>query len=86
MIFQTEKQIKEYSDKLTEENKTQLNECLSVLKEAHKLADIDKIDSSMSKLTETWNKISTDLYNSSGNEEPTEKSDNVEDVNFEEVK
>lgn len=87
MIFQTEKQIKEYSDKLTEENKSQLNECLSELKEAHKLADIDKIDSSMSKLNETWNKISTELYNASGSEEPKEeKSDNIEDTSYEEVK
>ena len=85
MIFQTEKQIKEYSDKLTEENKNQLNECLSELKEAHKLADIDKIDSSMTKLNETWNKISTELYNSSS-DNPKENTDNVEDVNFEEVK
>jgi molecular chaperone DnaK len=86
MIFQTEKQIKEYSDKLSEENKTKLNDCLSELKEAHKLSDVDKIDSSMSKLTQTWNEISTELYNSAGSQPNNQTQDDVEDVKFEEVK
>ena len=84
MIFQTEKQIKEYSDKLTEDNKNKLNECLSNLKDAHKSSDLEKIDESMNKLTETWNLISTELYKTDS--ENKETKENVEDVSFEEVK
>jgi molecular chaperone DnaK len=84
MIFQTEKQIKEFSDKLTEENKTQLNESLDKLKEAHKMRDLIKIDESMSNLNETWNKISTNLYQNTNPDDTVETQ--TEDTPFEEVK
>ncbi len=84
MIFQTEKQIKEFSDKLTEENKTQLNESLDKLKEAHKMRDLIKIDESMNSLNETWNKISTDLYQNTNPADAGETQ--TEDTPFEEVK
>jgi len=84
MIFQTEKQIKEFSDKLTEENKTQLNESLDKLKEAHKMRDLIKIDESMNSLNETWNKISTDLYQNTNPADAGETQ--TEYTPFEEVK
>ncbi len=84
LVFQTEKQIKEFSDKLTEENKTELNEALSSIKESHKNQDIEKLDQDMAKLNETWNKISTNLYSQAGEASQDEKTG--EDVNFEEVK
>ena len=62
MIFQTEKQIKEFGDKLSSDNKSKLESCLSNLKESHKASDLDKIDSSMKELNEAWNKISTEMY------------------------
>ena len=93
MIFQTEKQIKEFGDKLTEENTTELNACLDTLKSAHSDQNLEEIDSAMNKLNEAWQRISTDLYNRSSQEEAsqatgTEGGDTGEpqDVQFEEVK
>lgn len=93
MIFQTEKQIKEFGDKLTEENTSELNACLDTLKSAHSDQNLEEIDSAMNKLNEAWQRISTDLYNRSSQEEAsqatgTEGGDTGEpqDVQFEEVK
>jgi molecular chaperone DnaK len=90
LIFQTEKQIKEFSDKLTEEDKNNLNDELSKLKEAHKNSDIPAIDAGIQSLSDTWSKISTKLYNETKSEDeinpnPTDEPD-VQDVSFEEVK
>ncbi len=87
LIFQTEKQIKEFSDKLTEDDKSLLNEDLSSLKEAHSSSDTDKIDEASNKLNETWSKISTRLYQESSTAEPTQESnDDTQEVDYEEVK
>ena len=92
MIFQTEKQIKEFDDKLTEENKTELNGCLDNLKSAHSSQNLDEIDVAINKMNETWQRISTELYNRSSQEEAsqagTEGGDTGEpqDIQFEEVK
>ena len=84
MIFQTEKQIKEFEEKLTENDKSELNSVLSELKTAHKDQDLSKIDTEMNRLNETWSRISTNLYNQTQENQPT--GDQTEDVNFEEVK
>jgi molecular chaperone DnaK len=87
LIFQTEKQIKEFSDKLTDLNKSELESVLGELKEAHKSGDISGIDTSMNKLNETWNRISTELYSQSNAEEtPNGETQETQDVSFEEVK
>ena len=88
MIFQTEKQIKEFDEKLTDSDKTELNEILNELRTAHKEQDIDKIDSEMNKLNETWSRISTNLYSQAGSEQPQtdDTQPQAEDINFEEVK
>jgi molecular chaperone DnaK len=87
LIFQTEKQIKEFSDKLTDSNKSELESVLGELKEAHKSGDISGIDTSMNKLNETWNRISTELYSqSNGEETPNGETQETQDVSFEEVK
>jgi len=83
MIFQTEKQIKEFDEKLQDSDKTELNDILNELRSSHKEQDISKIDSDMNKLNETWNRISTNLY-SQTNSEPQD-GQKVEDVNFEDV-
>ncbi len=93
-IFQTERQIKEFDEKLTEEDKTAINEKLDALKKAHADADVATIDSSIQALNETWGPISTRLYQESANEtaqstEPTNEtpgSEEVQDVDFEDVK
>ncbi len=87
MIFQTEKQIKEFDEKLTESDKTELNSILSDLRTAHKDQNMDNIDSEMNKLNESWNRISTNLYSQSSTQEPQQDvQPQAEDVNFEEVK
>ena len=85
-IFQTEKQMKEFSEKLTEEDRTALDADLSELKKAHAEKDVDKIDEFTKKLGETWNTISTRLYQQS-EEQPTNEgnSDDIQDVSYEEV-
>ena len=89
MIFQTEKQIKEFDEKLTEDDKTELNTILADLSSAHKEQDIDKIDSEMNKLNDSWSRISTNLYSQASSEQSTDTPDaqpDVQDVNSEEVK
>jgi molecular chaperone DnaK len=97
MIFQTEKQIKEFDEKLTADDKTAINEKLDTLKKAHADADVAAIDSSIEALNETWAPITTRLYQESANENveqpntndasnDTPGSDTVEDVDFEDVK
>ena len=87
MIFQTEKQIKEFDEKLTESDKSELNSILTDLRTAHKDQDLTKIDSEMNKLNETWSRISTNLYSQETPEQPTgESQPQAEDINFEEVK
>ena len=89
MIFQTEKQIKEFDEKLTDSDKTELNTILADLSSAHKEQDIDKIDSEMNKLNDSWSRISTNLYSQASSEQSTDTPDaqpDVQDVNFEEVK
>ncbi|CAG7581292.1 MAG: Chaperone protein DnaK [uncultured marine phage] len=91
MIFSTEKQLKEFGEKLSEENKATLEGDLEILKEAHSSQDLDKIDSAMEKIQESWNKASTEMYNASEgestneSESSSEEDDNIDDVDFEEV-
>ena len=89
-IFQTEKQIKEFDEKLTEEDKSTLKADLDSLKAAHAEQDVAKIDEASQKLNESWNAISTRLYQESSqaqNDSNTEAGGNgeVEDTDFEEV-
>jgi molecular chaperone DnaK len=64
-----------------------LESVLGELKEAHKSGDISGIDTSMNKLNETWNRISTELYSqSNGEETPNGETQETQDVSFEEVK
>jgi len=88
MIFQTEKQIKEFGDKLSDSNKSELESVLGELKEAHKAGDVDKIDSTMGKLNETWNRISTEIYSQTSQTppQPEGQTEETQDVSYEEVK
>ena len=92
MIFQTEKQIEEYGDKLNEENKTELNSKLDNLKEAHKNQNLDNIDKYTKDLNDVWQNISSKLYSDNQSQQTNEststnkdESENINDVDFEEV-
>ena len=92
LIFQTEKQIKEFADKLTEEDKSALNGDLESLKTAHSSKDVQSIDTASEKLNSTWSTISTKLYQESQSEPQvntdtdTGNGSDVEDTSYEEVK
>jgi molecular chaperone DnaK len=87
LIFQTEKQIKEFEDKLNEDDRKSLNEILSELKDAKNREDISDIDKYTTSLNEKWTDISTKLYNNSNqSSENTNNNSDVQDTDFEEVK
>jgi len=68
LIFQTEKQMKEYGDKISEGNKTAINGALDKLKEAHKSQDIQAIDKAMEAMNAAWQNASQEMYAASGAE------------------
>jgi molecular chaperone DnaK len=94
LIFQTEKQIKDYGDKLTGTNKENIEAALTKLKDAHAAKDFDAMDAAQTELTNAWNAASEELYKATqeagapaGEAGPEASAgDNVQDVNFEEVK
>jgi molecular chaperone DnaK len=101
LIFQTEKQLKEFGEKLSEGNKTAINGALEKLKEAHKSQDLAAIDGAMTALNAAWQVASQEMYaggsQPGGNPNPTENNGaaneagstgggNATDVEYEEVK
>lgn len=92
MIFNTEKQIKEFSDKLIDNEKQDLENLVSELKTSHSSKDFDKIKSDIENITSKWNQISTRIYQNTPSEAPndgsnsTNNNDDAQDVDFEEVK
>jgi molecular chaperone DnaK len=63
MIFSTEKQLKEYGDKLSADKKAAIEGALGKLKEAHKAQNIADIDKYTTELNNAWQAASQDLYN-----------------------
>ena len=62
LIFQTEKQLKDYGEKISAEKKAPIETALSGLKEAHKTQDLAKIESSMTELNTAWTAASEEIY------------------------
>jgi molecular chaperone DnaK len=62
MIFTTEKQLKEYGDKLSAGNKTAIEGALNELKAAHQAQDVDAIDATLAKLEAAWQAASQEIY------------------------
>ncbi len=101
MVFQTEKQLKEYGDKLSAANKENIEKALSQLKDAHKERNIAGIDAAMAAMNTAWQAASQEMYNATNNASATanpqpdagangqaadEQKENVTDVDYEEVK
>lgn len=99
MIFQTEKQLKEYGDKLSEGNKSAINGALEKLRQAHQAQDVAGIDSSLNALNAAWQAASTEIYQAGGTQAGGPSASaaggsgtggstegDVSDVEFEEVK
>jgi len=96
LIFQTEKSLKEYGDKLPEDKKGPIEEALAELKTAHGAKDFDGIDASMEKLNTVFQAASQEMYQQTGGDQPEangaeqgkdekEGDEEVTDVDFEEV-
>ena len=62
LIFQTEKQLKEYGEKISADKKAPIESALEKLKEAHKTQDIGKIDSTVTELNSAWTAASEEMY------------------------
>jgi molecular chaperone DnaK len=97
MIFQTEKQLKEYGDKVPADAKAKIEEILAQLKTAHASRDIAGIDAAMKEINDLWQQASQHMYSQPNNEGGNagananaggggNESGNVQDVEAEEVK
>jgi molecular chaperone DnaK len=95
MIFQTEKQLKEFGDKLSDDKKAPIEEALTELKSAHASKDLNAIDSAMEKINAAWKVASEEMYKATeeakaGGDNASEaqaeaNTEDVTDVDFEEV-
>ena len=65
-IFNTEKQLKEYGDKLPADKKAEIESALEKLKTAHKAQDIAGIDAAMNEMNAIWQKASEEMYKNAG--------------------
>ncbi len=65
LIFQTEKQLKEFGDKLPADKKKPIEDAVAKLKEAHKSQDIPSIDAATEELNKVWQAASEDMYKAS---------------------
>jgi molecular chaperone DnaK len=94
LIFQVDKQLKEFGDKLPADKKTEIEASLEELKKAHAEKNLDTIKASMDKLNAVFQAASADMYNNAGGaadagagEQQAGGNDGeVTDVDFEEVK
>jgi molecular chaperone DnaK len=100
MIFQTEKQLKEFGDKLSEDKKKPIEEALEELKKAYETKEVETIQPALDKINEAWKTASEELYKAQAEAQQNgaapdaeanvggdgKESDDVQDVDFEEVK
>ncbi|MGB3152653.1 MAG: Hsp70 family protein, partial [Maribacter sp.] len=100
MIFQTEKQLTEFGDKLSDDKKKPIEEALTELKAAYASKDLAVISPALDKINEAWKVASEEMYKAQADaaqaggapqgeataDAPAPEGDNVEDVDFEEVK
>ena len=96
MIFQTEKQLKDYGDKLSDDKKKPIEDALEGLKKAHESKDLAAIDSAMETINTAWTAASEEMYKATQEQQGAEGAaqpnaegggaDDVTDVDFEEVK
>ena len=97
MIFQTEKQLKEFGEKLSDGNKAAIEESLTHLRTAYQSQEISAIDAALEQINEAWKNASEEMYKAQADSGPTAGNDtgapmgdsagsDVTDVEFEEVK
>ena len=95
MIFQSEKQLGEYGDKISADAKTKIEDALSKLKEAHQRQDVDAIDREIQAVNTAWQEAMQTMQgdpsgaaqqpNNDADSSASSDTDDVTDVEFEEV-
>lgn len=99
LIFQTEKQLKEFGDKIPAAKRDAIEAALNQLRDAHKSQDLDAIDAAIAKLNTEWQAASQEMYQAgaqagpdanadagNGQQGSSSKADDVTDIEYEEVK
>jgi len=98
LIFQTEKQLKEFGDKLPGDKKAPIESALNKLKDAHKSQDVTAIDAAVAEMNNAWTAASEEMYKASQQaggqpggganqgQQTNAGGENVTDAEFEEVK
>jgi len=102
LIFQTEKQLKEFGDKIPADKKAPIESALEKLKEAHKNQDVVAVDAAMAEMNTAWTAASEEIYKAqqaqggsptdgaqggnAGGPQGGNAGDHVEDAQYEEVK
>jgi molecular chaperone DnaK len=100
LVFQTEKQLKEFGDKIPADKKGPIETALNKLKEAHKAQDIAAVDAAMAEMNTAWTAASEEIYKAQqaagaqgadagtadAGTQTNNSGSNVEDAQFEEVK
>ena len=100
MIFQTESQLTEFGDKLSDDKKKPIEAALAELKTAYESKDLEVIEPALEKINEAWKVASEEMYKAQAEAQgagqpgpdagaqgqPADESSDVEDVDFEEVK
>lgn len=98
LIFQTEKQLKEFGDKLPADKKAPIETALNKLKDAHKSQDVAAIDAAVAEMNNAWTAASEEMYkasqqaggqpgdNAGQGQQANTGGENVTDAEFEEVK
>lgn len=101
LVFQTEKQLKEFGDKIPADKKAPIESALNKLKEAHKAQDIAAVDAAMAEMNTAWTAASEEIYKAQqaaggaqgadagtadAGAQANNSGSNVEDAQFEEVK
>lgn len=100
LVFQTEKQLKEFGEKIPEDKKSKIESAMNELKAAHQAQDLDKIDQTMEALNAAWQDASQHIYQDAGGAQNgataensgaqdagsgNDSADDVTDVEYEEV-
>ena len=103
MIFQTEKQLNEFGDKLSDDKKKPIQDALEELKKAYEAKDVDTIQPALDKINEAWKQASEEMYKAQAEAQQNggaagadaagdatgssgQEGEDVQDVDFEEVK
>lgn len=97
LIFQTDKQLSEFGEKIPQEKRDAIQSALDALKEAHKMQDFAKLDAETERLNQAWQAASQDIYQaqqaaegggangSDGADSSSSATEDVTDVEYEEV-